>query len=170
MRPAQTEQGIRAAIIIGSRARFAPPADEWADLDIVVIATDAKRYWSTDNWVENIGNLWLTFAESKTNGPLMVCRVLFEGGLDVDFIFLSVDSFQQMVNTEVPSDDAEALFGGERWVLLDKDGLATQLPAPSTEAQPSKLPTQPEFLEVVNSFWFHIVWTAKHLRRGFMVV
>ena len=27
-------------------------------------------------------------------------------------------------------------------------------------------PTQAEFLEVVNDFWYHTIWTAKHLRRG----
>lgn len=82
---AQNEQNIRAAIVIGSRARVDHPADEWSDLDIVIIATDPKRYWATANWIENIGNPWLTFVEQAAGGGGMERRVLFEGGLDVDF-------------------------------------------------------------------------------------
>jgi aminoglycoside 6-adenylyltransferase len=162
---AQTEKDIRAAIVIGSRARVDHPADEWSDLDIVIITTDPERYWSTTSWIEKIGNPWLTFVEPTPDGRGMERRVLFEGGLDVDFNPMSVDLVGQMVETEVPSDVADTLRRGMR-VLLDKDGLSMQLGASATDPQPPQPPTQHEFLEVVNDFWYHAVWTAKHLRRG----
>lgn len=42
---AQSERDIRAAIVIGSRARIDHPADEWSDLDIVILSTNPTRYW-----------------------------------------------------------------------------------------------------------------------------
>ena len=36
---AETRVDIRAAIIVGSRARVVEPADEWADLDIIVVTS-----------------------------------------------------------------------------------------------------------------------------------
>lgn len=52
VRWAETLSDIRAAVIIGSRARVDHPADEWADLDIMVITTDPERYVSTRDWIE----------------------------------------------------------------------------------------------------------------------
>lgn len=162
---ARTEQDIRAAIVIGSRARIDHPADEWADLDVVLIATDPKRYWATDDWIGHIGTPWLTFVEPTADGRGMERRVLFEGGLDVDFAPIPVDLIQQMANEGVPPDVADTLRRGVR-VLLDKDGLTTRLRASAAVHRPPEPPAQSEFLEVVNDFWYHAVWTAKHLRRG----
>ena len=42
---AQTDDNIRAAIVIGSRARVDHPADEWSDLDILILANDPAPYY-----------------------------------------------------------------------------------------------------------------------------
>jgi aminoglycoside 6-adenylyltransferase len=44
---AEPQFDIRAAIIIGSRAWLNKPADEWADLDMIVITTNPEHYVST---------------------------------------------------------------------------------------------------------------------------
>jgi aminoglycoside 6-adenylyltransferase len=46
---AETCSDIRTAVIVGSRARVDHPADEWADLDIMVITADPERYISTSD-------------------------------------------------------------------------------------------------------------------------
>jgi aminoglycoside 6-adenylyltransferase len=51
-------------------------------------------------------------------------------------------------------------------VLVDKDGIAKPLLAAVTEAPMPNPPTRNEFLNLVNDFWYHTVWTAKKLRRG----
>src|SRR6185503_21085771 len=93
---AQTKQDIRAAFIIGSRSRADHPADAWSDLDIVIVVTDPQPYLSIASWVESIGKPWLTFIEPTADGRGMERRVLFEGGLDVDFAFIPVNLIQQM--------------------------------------------------------------------------
>lgn len=55
-------------------------------------------------------------------------------------------------------------------VPLDKDGMLAQLQTliSSIETPTPRPPSQHEFLEVVNNFLYHAVWTTKHLRRGML--
>src|SRR5262245_36751765 len=82
---AQTQPDIRAAIVLGSRARTDRPADEWSDLDLLVVTSDPGRLLAQADWLEQLGTPRLTFLESTAVGGMTERRVLFEGGLDVDF-------------------------------------------------------------------------------------
>ena len=171
VRWAETLSDIRAAVIIGSRARVDHPADEWADLDIIVITTDPERYVSTSDWIENVGNPLITFVEPTSTGDDMERRVLLEGMLDVDFAIIPKRRAQQLLQDGVPAQIAVQIsnvFGRGMRVILDKDGMAAQLRTivSSIESPIPRPPTQHEFLEVVNDFLYHAVFTAKHLRRG----
>nr|MDO8132790.1 aminoglycoside 6-adenylyltransferase [Candidatus Njordarchaeum guaymaensis] len=162
---------IRGAVIVGSRARVEHPADEWADLDIVIITTYPERYLSTTDWIENIGNALLTFVEPTATGGEMERRVLFEGMLDVDFAIIPEKNVQMLLQDTIPPQIVAQMvntIGRGVRVLLDKDGLVTQFLSriSSIEIPPPCPPTQQEFLEVVNDFLYHVVFTAKHLRRG----
>jgi aminoglycoside 6-adenylyltransferase len=171
VRWAETCSDIRAAVIIGSRARVDHPADEWADLDIMVITTDPERYISTSDWIENVGNPLITFVEPTSGGDDMERRVLFEGMLDVDFAIIPKRRAQQLQQGEVPPEflvQISNVFGRGMRVILDKDGMGAELRKiiSSTETPTPRPPTQHEFLKVVNDFIYHAVFTAKHLRRG----
>ncbi|MBN1813737.1 MAG: aminoglycoside 6-adenylyltransferase [Anaerolineae bacterium] len=161
---AQAEANIRAAVVIGSRARTDHPADEWADLDIIVFATDIERYIASADWVENVGVHWLTFVE-RTPGGGWERRVLFDGGLDVDFALNPAADLAHLATGAVPPDVADIIRRGVR-VLVDKDGLLAQLSAVDLQAPPYQPPAESEFLNLVHDFWYHTVWTTKHLRRG----
>jgi aminoglycoside 6-adenylyltransferase len=185
---AETQPGIRAALTVGSRAREDRPADEWSDLDVILIVTDPERYLATTDWLENIGNPWITFIEKTGQGDEKEHRVLFEGGLDVDFVLLPAkkiqalarllqarERFPQILKLLPRSLSHEATQGIAAFsdiahrgvkVLVDKDGTAKSLLSAIVEAPPPVPPTQDEFLNLVNDFWYHAVWTAKKLRRG----
>ena len=154
-------------MIVGSRARVdkSHPGDEWSDLDLVLFVTNPTQYLETTEWLTKIGNPWLTFIESTGAGQGMERRVLFEGGLDVDFAIFPVDLIDQMAATSIPADVADTLRRGVA-VLLDKDGLWQRLQFSPQESYAPQPPTPAEFLELVNDFWYHAVWTAKKLRRG----
>jgi aminoglycoside 6-adenylyltransferase len=180
----ETQSDIRAVIVLGSRARVHDhPADEWADLDVMFVTSLPERYLYQTDWLENIGKPWLSFLDSTPTGGEKERRILFEGGLDVDlavvpnrvalatvwllriqksFPFLfQIPSLQRFRQKVIGFYDM--VNRGIR-VLLDKDGIAAYLKSAPVE-HPS-LPTESEFLEVVNNFWYNAVWTAKHLRRG----
>jgi aminoglycoside 6-adenylyltransferase len=92
---AEPRPDIRAAMIIGSRARIDRPADEWADLDMVIVTTNPGQYVSTADWVKNMGNPLLTFMELTAGGDENERRVLYEGMLDVDFAIFPAEKMKQ---------------------------------------------------------------------------
>lgn len=53
----QTVDDIRAAFIIGSRARKDHPADEWSDMDIIFFTSKQSDYLSNKEWLNNMGDL-----------------------------------------------------------------------------------------------------------------
>jgi aminoglycoside 6-adenylyltransferase len=160
---AQTEDNIRAAVVIGSRARVEHPADAWSDLDLIIMANDPEPYWATTDWLHNVGTPWLTFIEPLPDGSGFERRVLFEGGLDVDFVPDPVAPFRRMLNEGDLGGLADLIHRGVRF-LVDKEGFAEQLKR--IVLPPYQPPTEPEFLNLVHDFWYHTVWTAKKLRRG----
>jgi aminoglycoside 6-adenylyltransferase len=154
---------IRAACVIGSRARVDHPADAWSDLDIVVITSAPERYLTATDWLAHMGVPWLTFVEPTAVGAGSERRVLFEGGHDVDFAVFAPELFER-----IPPDIVHAVVRRGMRVLLDKDGHLTHLLASvaATHAPSARPPTDQECLEAINDFWYHAVWTAKKLRRG----
>ncbi len=162
---AQTEDNVRAAIVIGSRARVDHPADEWSDLDVLIFAEDPEPYWATTGWLHNVGNPWLTFVEPTPDGNGFERRVLFEGGLDVDFAPDPVAGLRHMLDHGFPPDVADMVHRGVRF-LVDKEGFAERLQGVKVDLPTYCPPTESEFLNLVHDFWYHTVWTGKHLRRG----
>jgi aminoglycoside 6-adenylyltransferase len=185
---ARTQPDIRAALVVGSRARTDHPADEWSDLDIMVITTQPERFLAETDWLENVGRYWLTFLEPTATGSGMERRVLFDGARDVDFAVTPYDRVRQAARflpilrrfpilfralpkgtaRRIREDVAEAaqVLGRGVRVIVDKDGLAAKLPLVLAQAQPYRPPAQHDFLNAVNDFWYHAVWTARKLRRG----
>lgn len=163
---AQGEGGIRAALMIGSRARADHPADQWADLDLIVVAADPGQYLASAAWLSAIAVPWLTFIETSGDGRVLERRALFEGGLDVDFAFLPLEMARQMAQFGLPPDVADMFRRGAR-LLLDKDDLfASIMDLAGAPLPPVSPPSPDEFMNLVNDFWYHAVWSAKHLRRG----
>lgn len=161
---AQAEEGIRAAFVFGSRARLDHPADEWSDLDLLFLVDEPQAYVEATEWLQHMGEPWVSFLERTPDGGFER-RVLFEGGLDVDFIPESVAGFRKMLAEGLPSIIGDIFRRGFR-VLVDKDGLAEQITAVQTQTVVPVPSSDSEYLSIVNDFWFHTVWTAKHLRRG----
>lgn len=160
---AQRQDDIRAAVILGSRARTDAPADEWSDLDLLFLTTDPQRYVSNTDWLADIGPYWLSFIEPDDDNTEF--SVLFEGALDVDFVPIHVEGLRGFATTDLTPDVIAAIRRGFQFIV-DKEGFADafkSLPVPPTERDP---PSERRFLNVVNEFWYHCVWTAKKLKRG----
>lgn len=165
---AQNREDVRAAVMIGSRARSDHPADEWSDLDIIFATTDPGRYRSNTHWYESLGKSYLSFMENTPGGGFER-RVLFDGGLDVDFVPMPIDSMQWMLEHEPDPFFISIVKRGIR-ILVDKDGMAAKLVDLASKAplapETGNRPAQEEFSNNTGNFWYHTVWSAKHLKRG----
>jgi len=179
LRWAETRSDIRAAIVLGSGARVDHTADEWSDLDIVFWTTDPEYYMSTSDWVNNFGTPLFTFIDTVlTGGDDKMRVVLYEEMLDIDLVPVTREDMQrtsEWIDQTIKADaDRKALawirnvYGRGIRVLLDKDGVTSTFCAvvASAEKPFPPRPTQDEFLEAVNDFFYHAVYAAKHLRRG----
>jgi aminoglycoside 6-adenylyltransferase len=155
---------VRAAVVIGSRARTDHPADAWADLDVIVLAVDPDGLARDAGWAAEIGEPWISFVEPTPDGAGVERRVLFAGGLDVDFAVFGV---QVALADDFLGQARDVVSRGFR-VLLDKDDLLTGLGAlaAAAESAPTPPPDAAALLQAASDFWYHAVWTAKHLRRG----
>lgn len=163
---AEQEPAVRAAVLIGSRARTEHLADQWSDLDVLLFVREPERFAHTSDWVEVMGSVWLTFVERTPDDAAWERRVLYAGGLDVDFALNPADWLEHMAITGLAPEMAEIARRGVR-VLADKDGLLAKILQHALPEAPLFVqPSAQDFSNVVNDFWYHSLWSAKHLRRG----
>ena len=162
---ADSHPDVRAALILGSRARTDHPADEWSDLDVMVFTHQPEQFIKSAAWALELAPAWLTFVERTGDGQSWERRTLYAGGLDMDVVFIPAGALDS-IPRDMPPDMADILRRGVK-ALVDKDGklaqiLSLPLPASSLFTKPSLQ----EFTNATSNFWYHTLWSAKHLRRG----
>ena len=154
---------VRGLAELGSRAHDSP-ADEWADMDLLILARDPKPLLNSDGWIDEIGVAWLALRHPGPFPELPVRQVLFEGALDFDVIPVEAGTLSLLLGKSW----VRELIGAGIRTLLDKDEELTSIDdevfTDSIEAVPAVDETEYDF--VVRDFLFQIVWAAKHLRRG----
>ena len=158
---AESVNDIRAAFIIGSRARNDHPADEWSDLDIVLFTLNQHFYLTNCEWLENMGNVLNTFAY-QTSGGDPERLTLFEGGWQVDFVIHTYDSLKQIVDSKsIPNN----FYRGVK-VIIDKDNIASNIMPKQFVAPHCITITENAFKQIVNMFLFTALYTAKQILRN----
>lgn len=159
---AERRQDIRFVMIVGSRAREDSPADEWSDLDLAFATSNPAEYISGDDWLSELDEYILTFLEHTSDGSLVERRVLFEGGFDVDFVPIPLE----VLRHGLPSEAIGTIRRGWK-VIVDKDSLKPLVEsAEDVPLKPESRPEPNDFQQTANDFLYHVVWTAKKLRRG----
>jgi aminoglycoside 6-adenylyltransferase len=156
---AESDPNIRLAILVGSQARTETPADQFSDIDLALFARDPDRLLRDESWIAGLGSYWTSHLEPNGLDSGEERRVLFEDGQDVDFAVFPVESLRLMI-TDVRA--AAVLRRGFR-PLVNKDSVDLVVPRGDSPPVP---PSLSEFSNLVNDYWFHLVWTAKKLRRG----
>ena len=159
---AKAQDTIHAAIIIGSRARTEIPADEWSDLDIILLTETPGQYIDSEDWLENIHSYSISFLEKTAVGDGIERRVMFDPHLDVDFVILTPEHFSEMLQGR----EVQQAFQKGYKVLFDKTDVTNSIIVPESFAPEQSLPTQHQFDNLVQDFWYHIVWTSKKMLRG----
>jgi aminoglycoside 6-adenylyltransferase len=163
---AQNRQDIKALLLVGSRARTDRPADIWSDYDIIMIVDDPETYIQNSSWLNELGNVVLSFIEKCVIGDSFEHRVLFDNGQDVDFI---IESAQAASSTSLSWCNPHVVDVYKRGyqVLFDNIGISSALEKLTSGAPLAYTPPPPEsFTNVINDFFYHCVWTVKKLMRG----
>jgi aminoglycoside 6-adenylyltransferase len=155
---AEAETSIRAVILTGSFGRDAGH-DEFSDLDIELYSTHPKQFSDQDEWMRELGEVWMYEPLHNDQGyPTRL--VIFDGGKKVDFTLARVEALDEIATAGLSD-----LHQRGYKVLVDKDARASSLPAPRHVPNPVRKPTEAEFKSTVEEFWFEAYHVAKYLRR-----
>jgi aminoglycoside 6-adenylyltransferase len=160
---AKKEKSIRAMILVGSRATD-KPVHELSDYDLSIFSTDDCQYTRDDQWLSKIGSVWVCIHEKIywENREVPTRLVIFEGGFKVDFAFFPLDILQKIVDSSSLPSEYDMGYS----ILLDKDAITARMPKPSFKGYNIGKPTESDFFNVINEFWFEAYHVAVYLNRG----
>lgn len=158
---AQEDERIRAVYMNGSRTNPNVPRDIFQDYDVVYVVKENRPFYEEKSWIDIFGE------RLYMQRPDEVDRCL---GMDVDFdqCYGWLIQFQDGNRLDlhvVPECEADVTTDKLCVILLDKDGILPQIPAPSDEDYRVKCPTQGEFWACCNEFWWCLNNVAKGLWR-----
>jgi len=157
---AENDENIRAVVMNGSRANPNAPKDLFQDFDIACLVNDVAPYIRNDNIPGYFGEvLILQEPENMQDPPAennghYTYLMQFKDGNRIDLSFDPLELFQSAA--------ADSLT----IVLLDKDGILEELPPSSDKDYLPKAPTDKQFQDCCNEFWWVSPYVAKALWRG----
>lgn len=158
---AQTQPNIRAVIQVGSRMRQDHPADEWADLDLMLYLTQPEFYLYNRDWLEAIAPVWLA-VEARTAGNDPELLVMFKDGYNIDFVMCAVRALDWLRDNA----HLDPVFQRGARVLLDRDGVAADAVAHPPRIPAHHPPSEEEFQNVCEMFAYVSVYISRQIRRG----
>ena len=159
-RYSEVDSAVKAVIAIGSTTRESIKADEYSDLDLIIV-TDSPTSWYSGEYPMQLGEISIGFLE-PTLGNGKEYRAIYDEDKDVDMIIFTPEQFTEAVKN-----------GTAGWVmnrgydfLCDKAGFSELVREYVNLSVVSPQISESEFLNLTNDFYFHNIWAAKKLLRG----
>lgn len=160
----ESDEHIRCCFLFGSRAQKISHADEWSDLDVVVICKKPAQYIENKEWLKNFGKTIFAFKEAVSLGIGMQIRVLFDDFNDVDFAFYSISQFKAILKD---TRFYHGLIGRGIEILVDKDdSLALLKGATFMRKYYTPEINQNNLQNNIEDFLYHAVSAIKKLHKG----
>ncbi len=158
-----SDDRIRAVLLNGSRANPNVEADKFQDFDIVYIVNDLQTFISNHSWVDYFGDrlIWQLPDEmdlgyitpKKTNSFAYLMQ--FTDGNRIDLTLIEKNNSDKKIHL-----DSLTI------VWLDKDKLFLDVPDANESDYLIKQPTEKQFAETCNEFWWVSTYVAKGLVRN----
>ena len=158
---ARSDERIRAVWMNGSRANPAAPRDVWQDFDIVYVCRDVLPFVQDKTWLPYFGQIAVCqepdtsvlFDDVLCPSVRYAYLMQFVDGTRIDLTLLSLEEAQKQYGSDsltVP--------------LLDKDGILKSIPASSDRDYHVKKPTEQQYENCCNEFW----WVAPYVVKGLL--
>jgi aminoglycoside 6-adenylyltransferase len=160
------QDDVRAMLLTSTRAVPGAGVDALSDYDITLVVRDvalrATDRGGIDAFDEVLIAYWDPLKADPESGLITSGKIVqYADGLKIDVILWPVAMMAHLARQ--PALPAE-LDAGYR-VLLDKDGLATSLPAPTGRGYTPDPPDRETYLRNVNDFFVGVPYVAKCLVR-----
>jgi aminoglycoside 6-adenylyltransferase len=148
---------IRAVIMNGSRTNPNVKKDIFQDYDIVYIVKDIDSFTSDHSWVDIFGErIMMQMPEDKMLPPAdqsghFIYLMQFTDGNRIDLNLIPLEKMDDLLKPDSLSR-----------LLLDKDNLIGSLPPSNDSDYHIKRPSEKEFLDTCNEFW----WICMNISKG----
>ena len=161
---AVTDERIRAVLLNGSTANKKIKPDALQDFDVVYLVNEIESFLADHSWTTVFGGkrIWqlpalmeIDHSDNERKPISFSYLMLFLDGNRIDLTLFPMNKFE---TTFVP--DSLSV------VWLDKDDIFKNLPAPDDSDYLIKQPTQKEFMDVCNEFWWVCTYVSKGLVRN----
>jgi aminoglycoside 6-adenylyltransferase len=161
---AENNPDIRAVLLTSSLVNPYAPVDDFSDLDVELVFDNRSFYESENEWIRLFGEpiSMIEEDESVFDGKHAMKMVLYKDHVKVDFKLYQVAEFIEEIKEENLPEDWDV---GYR-VLIDKDNLTEKLKEPTYQSVMIQKPSEKEFKQLMNDFWWDTTYVAKCLKRG----
>lgn len=154
---ANEDERIRAVIMNGSRVNPNVKKDCFQDYDIIYVVKDIRSFTSNHNWIRRFGEIMIvqmpeemSLIPADEDGKFPYLMQFMDGNR-IDLTLVPVD----LIHTFVGQDSLSKL-------LLDKDDCIGEFSIASDKDYLIKKPTEKEFLDCCNEFW----WCSTNIAKG----
>jgi aminoglycoside 6-adenylyltransferase len=163
----QREADIRALVLTSSRARRDGTVDELSDYDVIVAVRDVEEFVGDDGWTGARGRPLVRWRDRHEvhGATTYFCGAVYADGVKIDYTLWPDDLLERVAAAAELPDDLDV---GYR-VLLDKDGRTPGWSPPTFRAHVPAKPTDAEYGELIDEFWWSATYVAKALWRGDLV-
>jgi len=160
---ARSDERIRAVLLNGSRANSKISPDEYQDYDIVYVVDNIESFISDKGWTNVFGDklIWqlpdemVVGNEEPDRASQFSLLMIFTDANRIDLTLLSKTGID--INNKPDSLTI---------VWLDKDDMFSNIDLPNDSDHLVKQPTEKEFLDTCNEFWWVCTYVAKGLLRN----
>ncbi len=153
-------EDVKLVVVIGSQARTTDVADQYSDIDFIIV-TDKVEGWLYGDIPQRLGDIKISFIEPTLGGG-KERRVYIDDYLDVDLVVLTQEQFatadKDGIIGQIIKRGYQVLYDLEDYTSLLKEAI---------DCLPEHVViSEAEFNNMVNDFYFHIIWAGKKLYRG----
>ncbi|WMM23821.1 aminoglycoside 6-adenylyltransferase [Tissierella sp. MB52-C2] len=152
---ANSEDGVRAVMLNGSRVNSNAPKDIMQDYDIVFFITNIEdlSYKINQSWINIFGELVIMQQNDFEDGSY-IFLMQFKDGVRIDLSFKDVKKIKEIVREDTLSK-----------ILLNKDDIELKISAPNDNGYHVLKPSKKEFDELLNEAWWIQTYVAKGIWR-----
>ncbi|PEY34556.1 aminoglycoside adenylyltransferase [Bacillus cereus] len=154
---AREDEGIRAVIMNGSRVNPNVKKDCFQDYDIVYVMKDIQSFTSDHSWINRFGEIMIvqmpeegTLVPPEEDGRFPYLMQFIDGNR-IDLTLVPVELANELLDR-----DSLSVF------LLDKDGCIEPFPPANDSDYLINRPSEKEFADCCNEFW----WCSTNVAKG----
>jgi aminoglycoside 6-adenylyltransferase len=157
---ANHDGNIRAVVMNGSRANPNAPQDVFQDFDIACLVNDLAPYVRNDRIPAYFGEMLILQEPDNMQDPPP------EGNGHYAYLMQFMDGNRIDLSFHAPEKWKSVTSDSQTVVLLDKDNCLGEIPPSSDIDYLPKPPTEKQFQDCCNEFWWVSPYVAKGLWRG----